>query len=407
MNVQDLQATVNYCQNSKFYQHKLAGLRCRIHSLKDFQALPFTTKSEIRAVNPLKLVAVDMDLIRRVHTSSGTKGTPSMTFYTDSDLSRWSGHLQRAFKSADLRPGDVFQNMVGFGMFSGGLGFQSAAEDFGLMVIPVGPGNTERQVKFMIDFEVKAFIAISNYIPILIEYMQMHGINPRKDLKLKAIFIGAEPFNPKEKQKWSAFFGVPILGIYGLSEIEGPGIAYEERGVSGMTVCDDDFYIEILDPESDRVLPIGCEGEIVITTLRRDAMPLLRFRTGDVSKFIGDSSLMTGYCNLRLDYVTHRLDDMVIIKGVNVFPDEVEKIVLSFSEIYNFFELMIDENDKATLRVSLKDSAVTTDYVENRLKSEIKKWLFINISVEWMPIAYFLGEKGKRISVKDNRKFKK
>lgn len=404
MNIKDLQDTLIYCKNSFFYRKKLEGYTNQIHSLEDFQTLPFTTKEEIRNSNPKDFVAVDSRRIRRVHSSSGTKGYPSITFYTDKDLYHWSNHLQRAFQGVGIQPGDVFQNMVGFGLFSGGLGFQTAAEDYGLMCIPIGPGNTERQVQFLIDFGTNALIAISNYIPILIEYMRKHGINPRNDLKLKAIFIGAEPFNPKEKQKWSEFFGVPILGIYGMSEIEGPGIAFEEYGKPGMRICSDDFFIEILDPESDKVLPVGSEGEIVITTLRREAMPLLRFRTGDVSKLIGHPS-ETSFRKLRLDYVTHRIDDMVIIKGINVFPQEIEQILLSFLDIYSFFEIIIDKNDKVTVRVSLKETQVDLGSIEDNIKSTIKKWLFINVSIEWVPISYFLEKKGKRTMVIDHRKF--
>lgn len=400
--IQDLQNTVTYCKNSEFYRHKFADVSDRINCIEAFQSLPFTTKSEIRNTDPNEFVAVDSKRIRRVHSSSGTKGSPSMTFYTDNDLARWSNHLQRAFRSVGLQPGDTFQNMVGFGMFSGGLGFQTAAEDYGLMSIPIGPGNTERQVKFLIEFDVKAFIAISNYIPILIEYMRKHGVHPRKDLKLKAIFIGAEPFNPKEKQRWSEYFGVPILGIYGMSEIEGPGIAYEESNQPGMAICNDDFFIEIIDPESDKVLPVGYVGEIVITTFRREAMPLIRFRTGDVSKLIS----IPHSDDLRLDYVIHRLDDMVIIKGVNVFPDEVEKILLSIPEIYPFFELILDENDNVTIRVSLKDIVTSRGEIKNRIQSEIKKWLYINVTIALVPVSYFLDKNGKRISVIDNRKIK-
>lgn len=402
MNFQDLQDAVTNCKNSEFYRHKFAEVSDRINCMEDFQLLPFTTKSEIRSTNPREFVAVDPKRIRRVHSSSGTKGSPSMTFYTDNDLVRWSGHLQRAFRSVGLQPGDVFQNMVGFGMFSGGLGFQAAAESYGLMAIPIGPGNTERQVKFLIEFEVKAFIAISNYIPILIEYLRKHGVHPQKDLKLKAIFIGAEPFNPKEKQEWSKYFGVPILGIYGMSEIEGPGIAYEDGNQPGMAICDDDFFIEIIDPESDKVLPVGTIGEIVITTFRREAMPLIRFRTGDVSRLIS----IPHSDELRLDYVTHRLDDMVIIRGVNIFPDEVEKILLSIPQIYPFYELILDENDNVSIRISLKDIVTSAGKIKKSIKSEIKKWLYLNVTVEWMPVSYFLNKTGKRISVIDKRKIK-
>lgn len=403
MNISDLQNAADYCRNSNFYRRKLAGYPHAISCIEDFQALPFTTKTEIRKTNPMEFVAVAPECIRRVHSSSGTKGLPSMTFYTDRDIVRWSDHLQRPFRSAGLHSGDVFQNMVGFGMFSGGLGFQTAAENYGLKVIPIGPGNTERQIRFLIDFKVNSFISISNYIPIMIEYMRMHDIDPKKEMRLKAIFIGAEPFNPIEKKKWSEFFGVPILGIYGMSEIEGPGIAYEEAGLPGMCICTDDFYVEILDPYSGKVLPIGSEGEIVVTTLRREAMPLLRFRTGDISRLIRDSS-KNGIRSIRLDYVTHRIDDMVIIKGVNIFPDEMERIIHSFSEIYHFFEMVVAKNDEMKIRLSLRDVGSDISLIEKHLESEIKKWLFINVSVEWMPVSYFMEKNGKRISVIDNRK---
>lgn len=403
MHLKQINSALNRALSSTFYKKKLGKFHGRIESWDDFYQIPFTFKNEIRNSDPFDFITMPLSLIRRVHSSSGTKGTPSLTFYTDNDINTWHKHLHRAFKIAGLEPGDIFQTIVGFGMFSGGLGFQLAAESYGMMTIPIGTGNTERQVDFLKKFKVNGFITISSYLPVLINYMKEREIDPKSEMKLKAILIGAEPFNPSEKKEWEEFFGVPILGIYGMSEIEGPGIAYECPNGNGMHIIDEDFYIEIVNPQTGEPLPYGQEGEIVVTTLSRECMPLIRYRTGDIS-CIRKIQCCDEKEILKLDYVRRRTDDLFIIKGINVFPDEVENIIYEQEHINNTFQILIESGDRVTLLLSTNDRNVDKNAIARNIINEIKKWLYFSVSIKWVENEDLLRNTGKRKYVIDNRK---
>lgn len=399
-----LREKILYAINSEFYKNKFNHINYSNLESLDFKSLPFTTKDELRGTPLLSTLAQPMESVRRVHSSSGTKGLPTFTYYTEKDLFYWSTHLHKAFKSGGLSSGDIFQTIVGFGLFSGGLGFQMAAESYGMTVIPAGTGNTERQVKMLKEFCVNSFITISSYIPVLKHYMESIGFNPKLELNLKVIFIGAEPFNPQEKNIWEDFFGVPILGIYGMSEIEGPGISYECPSGNGMHICEDDFYVEIIAPNNGSLLSENEEGEIVVTTLKREAMPLVRFRTGDISKIYHQICPCCGRNVLKMDYVRHRTDDMFIVKGVNVYPHEIENIIFRIQEVHNAFKIIISNDSSVKLQLAYIGESHRKKEVEAFVKSEIKKWLYITTSIEWSNIGTLLNSLGKRVLVIDERR---
>lgn len=401
-----LQKVVAYSLSGEFYKNKIGVLHqdiLPIDSIQSFERIPFTTKEELRSNDSEMFLCTSFEKVRRVHSSSGTKGMPTITYYSNHDLIVWQEHISQAFKIAGLVPGDIFQTMVGFGMFSGGLGFQLAAESYGMSVIPVGLGNTARQLEFLMKFKVNSFVTISSCLPILANCMKKEGIDPKRDLSLKAIFIGAEPINLQERDELSLYFGVPILNIYGLSEIEGPGIGYECKYGGGMHICNDDFYVEIIDPKTGICLPYGQEGEIVVTTLNRECMPLIRFRTGDISRIYYEKCPCCDENVLKMDYVKRRTDDMFIIRGVNIYPNEIENIIVNIPEIHNAFKIVISKNDTLTLRLAYRENGKTKDIIEKHIISEIKKWLFITVNIEWIDIEDIIDYRGKRSFVIDER----
>ena len=255
----------------------------------------------------------------------------------------------------------------------------------------------------MYFYKVNSFVTISSYLPILANCMKKEGIDPKRDLSLKAIFIGAEPINLQERDELSLYFGVPILNIYGLSEIEGPGIGYECKYGGGMHICNDDFYVEIIDPKTGICLPYGQEGEIVVTTLNRECMPLIRFRTGDISRIYYEKCPCCDENVLKMDYVKRRTDDMFIIRGVNIYPNEIENIIVNIPEIHNAFKIVISKNDTLTLRLAYRENGKTKDIIEKHIISEIKKWLFITVNIEWIDIEDIIDYRGKRSFVIDER----
>lgn len=395
--------------NSTFYSHHFKdyiSLIQNLHDIQQFQLLPYTNKSDLRNRLPYEFLATSPQMVRRIHSSSGTKGNPTIIFYSDNDLLIWHEHLSRVFMMADLVPGDIFQTIVGFGLFSGGLGFQMAAEQYGLSVIPIGMGNTEKQVKFLIDYKVNCFITISSYLPILANYLKAHDINPRSKMKLKSILIGAEPFNLKIREDLRDFFGVPILSVYGMSEMEGPGVASECMFGDGMHIFTDSYYPEIIDPITLKPLDEGEEGELVLTTLSRECMPLIRFRTGDITKLYRDSCKCNSKYGWKMDYVRSRIDDMFIVKGVNIYPCQLQELLLCYNEIEPFFQIIIDKDDIVTLLITMKNSTNTKkDKCELKIIRDIKTWFNISVKINWVSLDYFTSNTGKAQLVIDKRIF--
>lgn len=399
-----LQCSVERASHASFYSKLLKEnniSKASINTITDFRKIPFTTKSDIRGNVPSAFLSTPMSCVRRVHSSSGTKGNPTISYYSDSDIRIWQDHLCRAFRMAGLKEGDVFQTIVGFGLFSGGLGFEQAAEQYGMTVIPIGMGNTQRQVEYLKMFHVNGIITISSYLPILANYMKQHSINPKSELQLKAILIGAEPFHERTRDELREFFGVPILSVYGLSELEGPGVAVECPKGNGMHVFTDAYYPEIIDPVTGKVLGENCQGELVLTSLKRECMPLLRYRTGDITSLYRTKCECMSEFEWKIRYVFNRSDDMLIIRGVNIYPSQIKDIVYMYDCIYQNLQIIIQKDDDITLKIANKSSN-NIENVEKGIIRDIKNWLNITVKIEWVLIEYF-DIIGKSICVIDKR----
>ncbi len=403
-----LTGVINAGRKGVFYSGLFSSFGSSIDtvtSIEQFRALPFTTKKMLQERSPFDFLATPYSRVRRMNSSSATKGVPTVVFSSESDLASTERALEYCFRNGGLVPGDVFQTMAGFGLFSGGLAFQRAAERYGMTAIPAGPGNTARQVHLLSRFKVNGFHTISSYLPILRNYLRSQGIDPKKEFPhLKSISIGAEPLNPSLKEDLSEFFGVPVLNVYGLSEVGGPGVAAECVNGHGMHILSDHFFCEVIDPETQQSLPPGEEGELVITTLDRECMPLIRFRTGDVTRLFYDPDCCDGRYPLKMDYVNRRVDDMIIVKGVNIFPAQVQEILLSYKEvIHPFFQLIVEPGDALTLLLSPKTGTEVSDKLENRIKRDIKNWLSVSVAIEWKEDSFFMSPEGKAKLIIDKR----
>lgn len=406
--IEKIQNSIRNAQTSVFYKRLWANcpqVKCDSMTYDDFLKIPFTLKKQLRNIDPYDYLSTDRSKVRRIHSSNGTKGVSTISFYSDKDLEKWAEHLGRVFSMAHLVPNDVFQIILGYGLLSGGLGFGNAAEKYGLSVIPIGMGNTERQIQFLKEFKVKGIITISSYLPILASAIKSRGIDPKKDLFLKSILIGAEPFNDQVRNDLEDFFGTKIYSVYGMSELEGAGIAMECDDHSGMHLFTDSFFPEIINPETEEILPFGEEGELVLTTLDRECMPLIRYRTGDITHFVQEEC----HCNspfIKIANVKRRVDDMFIVRGVNIYPFQIDNVLAEFPSLFQSYQCVIEEDDKLILRLTyFDDENISRDELEVLLSKRIKETILLKPFIEWKDISFFMEQKGKAIRIIDNRKF--
>ena len=350
-----------------FYGKKLsdAGIT-EIHSAEDFQKLPFSEKSDLRDAYPLGLMTAPEEEIVRIHSSSGTTGTPVIIPYTQKDVDDWGEMFKRCYETAGITNKDRIQITPGYGLWTAGIGFQNGAEKLGAMTIPMGPGNTDKQLQMMQDMESTVICATSSYALLLAEEIQKRGI--RDKIKLKKGVIGSERWSEKMRDRIASELNIRLFDIYGLTEIYGPGIGISCIYNTGMHYWDDFIYIEIIDPVTLKNVPDGEMGEIVITTLVKEGAPLIRYRTHDLSRIIpGDCPC--GRHFPRLDTIMGRTDDMMKIKGVNVFPSQIEEILGGFSEISSEYQIRISHLDgKDTMRIYVE---TTGDYDFNDLSRRI------------------------------------
>ena len=406
--VEKIVNSIRNAYGSNFYKRLWANcpqVQMDYITYEDFLKIPFTKKDFLRSVPSYDYLATPRNKVRRIHSSSGTQGVATLSFYSDKDIEKWAEHLSRVFTMAHLVPGDVFQIIVGYGLFSGGLGFEFAAEKYGLSVIPIGTGNTERQIQFLVDNQVNGIITISSYLPILASAIDSLGIDPRRDLCLKSILIGAEPFNEQTRNKLEIFFGAKIYSVYGMSELEGPGIASECEDHTGMHLFTDSYFAEIIDPQTGELLPYGEEGELVLTTLDRECMPLIRYRTGDITRFV-EKECHCGFDFIKIANVKRRIDDMIIVRGVNIYPFQIENVVAEFPSIFQSFQCVIESDDRFTVRVALlHDEGVDRNVIEMALSKRLKEVLLLKPTIEWKSTSFFMAQEGKAIRIIDNRKF--
>jgi len=314
-----------------------------LRSLEDLQRFPFMKKTDLRENYPFKLFAVPMEKLVRIHGSSGTKGKPTIVGYTKNDIENWSEIVARAICIAGGRPGDIFHNAYGYGLFTGGLGLHYGIERLGAVAVPVSGGNTPRQITLIQDFKPRGISGTPSYILNIVEEMERMGLDPRETSIEYGIF-GAEPWSEEMRAQLEDKLNIKAIDIYGLSEVIGPGVSIEcYEAQNGLHIAEDHFLAEIVDPETGEVLPEGQEGELVFTSLTKEAFPVIRYRTGDIAS-LHRGKCACGRTSIRMSRIKGRVDDMLIIRGVNVFPTEIESVLLGFKEIAPHYQVVIDRD---------------------------------------------------------------
>lgn len=365
----------NLKERSAFYAEKYADFDpATVQTQEDFENIPFTEKSDLREAYPLGLAAVPEEKIVRIHSSSGTTGTPVIIPYTQKDVDDWATLFARCYEMAGVTNKDRIQITPGYGLWTAGIGFQAGAERIGAMTVPMGPGNTEKQLQFMHDMQTTVLTATSSYALLLAEEIQARGV--RNQIALKKGIIGSERWSQKMRERIKDELGIQIYDIYGLTEVYGPGIGISCDYDQGMHYWDDYIYIEILDPETLKPVPDGEWGEICITTLVKEGAPLIRFRTHDLSRII-PGECPCGSKFPRLDVIQGRTDDMMKIKGVNVFPRQIEEVLALFPELSSEYQIRISHvAGRDTMRIYVEtdgthDFLKTAERIANEVKSKV------------------------------------
>ncbi|MGV3489574.1 MAG: phenylacetate--CoA ligase PaaK [Tuberibacillus sp.] len=386
-----------------------------IQSLDDIKILPFTVKKDLRDHYPFGLFAVDQSEVVRLHASSGTSGKPTVVGYTRCDIDNWAEIVARAIAAAGGQPGEVLHNAYGYGLFTGGLGLHYGSEKLGMATVPVSGGNTERQIMLIEDFQPTVICGTPSYILNIVETMERLGKNP-KESSLKFGIFGAEPWSTEMRHELEERFGIKAVDIYGLSEVVGPGVAIEcAEAQNGLHVQEDHFFVEVIDPETLENVPDGMEGELVFTSLTKEAMPIIRYRTGDIAS-IKREPCRCGRTTVRMSRVKGRIDDMLIIRGVNVFPSEIENALLQVEELEPHYQLVLSRKgalDDVSLNVEiapdvLKALGGNIDHekikeLSKRIATILKNQCLITIEVHVLSPGSIPRSEGKAVRIIDQR----
>ena len=382
-----------------------------VKSLDDLRRLPFTVKQDLRDNYPFGMFAVPMENVVRIHASSGTTGKPTVVGYTARDINTWAELIARSLCSAGASHGDIIHNAYGYGLFTGGLGIHYGAEKLGASVIPVSGGNTKRQVMIMKDFGPTILTATPSYALHLAEAAEEEGISFR-DLKFKSGIFGAEPWSEDMRTELENKLGLKAMDIYGLSEIIGPGVAIEcHEAQHGLHIFEDHFIPEIINPDTGEVLPYGETGELVITTLTKEAFPVIRYRTRDVTSLIPEPCVC-GRTHYRINKMSGRTDDMLIIRGVNVFPSQIESVLMQIEGVEPHYQLIVDREDNLDILTVVVEvsEGIFSDEVKGlqqfsvNIGNEIKDYLGISAKVRLAEPKSIERSQGKAARVIDNRK---
>ncbi len=381
-----------------------------IKSLDDIRRLPFTVKQDLRDNYPFGLFTVPMSNIVRLHASSGTTGKPTVVAYTRRDIETWSNLIARSFVAAGLTSNDIIHNAYGYGLFTGGLGVHYGAERLGASVIPMSGGSTKKQIMLLQDFGPTAICCTPSYALYLAEQGEEMGVDMRS-LRLRVGILGAEPWSEKMRREVEERLGVTALDIYGLSEIIGPGVAMEcIEGRNGLHVFEDHFIVETINPETGEPVPYGEPGELVFTTLTKEAFPLIRYRTRDLSRLMKEPC-KCGRTHVRMARVSGRSDDMLVIRGVNVFPSQIESVLLSIEGLDPHYQLIVDrEGTLDTLEIQVEmseglfsDEIKTLQNIERRITKDIKDYLGVTAKVKLVGSKTLERSEGKARRVVDRR----
>lgn len=398
--------------NTPFYRKKMQELGITpddINGIEDIVKLPFTTKTDLRDNYPFGLCAVPMSEIVRIHASSGTTGKPTVVGYTRKDLSLWSECLSRAFTAYGAGKSDVFQIAYGYGLFTGGLGAHYGAENIGASVIPMSSGNTEKQITLMHDFGTTMLCCTPSYALYIADAIRDSGL-PREEFKLKAGAFGAEPWTENMRKELEGKLGIKAYDIYGLSEISGPGVGYECECQQGTHLNEDHFFPEIIDPNTLQPVEAGQTGELVFTHLTKEGMPLLRYRTKDLTALHYDAC-PCGRTLVRMDRILGRSDDMLIIRGVNVFPSQIESVILELPEFEPHYLLTVDRvnnTDTIELRVEVRQDCYSDEIkkmldLKKRLSARLQSVLGLGVDVKLVEPRSIERSVGKAKRVIDKR----
>lgn len=361
-----------------------------IRSLQDLAKLPFTRKTDLRDNYPMGLLASHIKDVVRLHASSGTTGKPTVVFYTRNDLEVWSDMIARCMVMVGVRPDDVFQNIVGYGLFTGGLGFHYGAEKLGVLTVPAATGRTSLQIELMKDFHVTAVHSTPSYALHLAEVARSSGIDPVEDLDLRIGMFGAEFWSDSTRPRLEEALGIDAFDSYGLSEMYGPGVAFECVERNGLHVWEDIFLPEVIDLKTGEEVGEGEKGELVLTTLVRDAMPLLRYRTGDITRVLSREKCPCGRTHLRLEKFLGRTDDMMKIRGVNIFPSQIEHILMEMPSLSENYQIELEK------RGLMDEIIVVSEISEKTFSGEVADLMHLKEQVE----SLLASKVGLRIRVR-------
>nr|WP_307992663.1 phenylacetate--CoA ligase [uncultured Niameybacter sp.] len=406
--------TVNRVYNNvAFYRNKMKEMGLEpgdINGIEDLHKLPFTTKQDLRDHYPYGLFAAPMEEVVRIHASSGTTGQPTVVGYTRNDIEMWSNMMARSFTAMGVTKKDIVQVGYGYGLFTGGLGAHYGAERLGAAVIPISGGNTKKQIQLLQEFGSTVIACTPSYILYIGETMKNMGIDPRST-KLHTGIFGAEPWTEEMREQIESMFGINAMDIYGLSEVMGPGVSFECVARKGMHINDDHFVPEIIDSNTLQILPEGEQGELVFTMISKEALPLLRYRTRDITR------LHTGKCDCgrtltRMEKVTGRSDDMLIIRGVNVFPSQIESVLLKVGETAPHYLLIVDRvNNLDVLEVWVEvrpeffsDAIKSLEKIEKYIVAELFSLLGLHVKVKLVEPRSIERSEGKAKRIIDRRK---
>jgi phenylacetate-CoA ligase len=411
-----LKATVERVYETvPFYKKKFdeMGVKpAQVKTLKDLQLLPFTVKNDLRDNYPFGLFSVPMEQVVRVHASSGTTGKPIVVGYTKRDIDTWAELIARTLSCAGVHRGDIVHNAYGYGLFTGGLGLHYGAEKIGASVIPISGGNTKRQIIIMQDFGPTAITCTPSYALHLGEVAEEMGLNPAKDFKLRVGCFGAEPWSENMREQIEKKFNIDAIDIFGLTEVIGPGVSSEcLEAKKGLHVFEDHFIPEIIDPDTGKALPYGEKGELVFTSITKEAFPVIRYRTRDISVLYPEVC-KCGRTFVRMQRITGRTDDMLIIRGVNVFPSQIESVLMQVEGVEPHYQLIVDrEGNLDTLEVQVEvnekvfsDEIKQLERLEKRIEKDIKELFGVTCKCKLVEPKTIQRSEGKAKRVIDKRK---
>ncbi|MBN2373155.1 phenylacetate--CoA ligase [bacterium] len=387
LQLERLQSLVNRCyKNVAFYHKKFDEIGIEpedIQSLDDLRYLPFTTKDDLRNSYPYGMFAVPLREVVRIHSSSGTTGKATVVGYTQNDISLWSDLVARFLTSGGVTKDDVIQIAFGYGLFTGGFGLHYGAERIGASVIPASSGNTKRQIQIMVDFKTTALVCTPSYALYIAEVMEEMGVDP-KPLSLKLGLFGSEPWTESMRKQIEERLFISATDNYGLSEIIGPGVSGECLNKNGLHIYEDHFIPEIIDPATGKALPMGEKGELVLTTLTKEAFPVIRYRTGDITQLF-DDPCSCGRTMVRMKKVSGRTDDMLIVRGVNIFPSQIEEILMGIEGTEPHYQIIIDRKkalDELEIQVEVSENIFFDEMKkEQELIEHIKKEIFSGLGI--------------------------